>query len=143
MKSLTIEQSKKLLELGLSKETADMVYPCLSVKDEFYEKEPMSLHSVLYAMYVNLECKEKSVVTWSLDKLIDLMPEKIMLGGSSVDQEEHELEIYKTDDNVDKYIVCYTLTFSSYDKEFSSDSLIDAVFEMMCYLLRRGLIENK
>ena len=110
-------QSKKLIELCLSVDTADMYYveydnnTYLTSMDKEYDK-----------------CTDTPA--WSLSALIELMPIKI---GNSM-----ELNIYKGESG-------YSLTYYSCDENppiiKDSVTLLDAAFEMMCYLLENKLIK--
>lgn len=71
----SIEQSKKLLELGLSPESADMIHICSIIRGKengFLDVVPKE--SILYAMHTTIEEKEKSIPCWSLGALLELIP---------------------------------------------------------------------
>ena len=72
----TIEQSKKLLELGLNPESADMFY-CygmkLDTKEWCYDSEPTVESKEFHRDICDLPC-------WSIGTLIDLMPKYMKSG---------------------------------------------------------------
>lgn len=96
----TNEQSKKLLELGLKKETADMVY-CV----ELYENG-WKYSSTAYVLEGNLGVDE--IPAWSLHRLISLC--------------EHGITI-----NQNENIVTYNMCRDFYGLETIYDNLIDCI----------------
>lgn len=115
----TIEQSQKLMELGIDISTADMYfhpYP----NDEYWYDVPNIGTAVL--KYNQLPC-------WSLNALLELMPKdesktiSLCLGGSN--GIDHTFDWFCTCDENDE----------PYDyKTFHSKSPIDAAFQMICWL---------
>ena len=69
----SIEQSKRLLALGLKKETADMKYHglYLSSVDKWYNKEYPEV------LYDGEQIHGKDIPAWSLHRLIEMMPTTI------------------------------------------------------------------
>ena len=67
----SLEQSRRLLALGLKKETADMVHTYLNRWDGYHIHE----HD-----WSDISCDEQHIPAWSLHRLIDMMPEE-MSGG--------------------------------------------------------------
>lgn len=113
--STTIEQSKRLLELGLDPSTADMVYisgapPHLNVLDEEYIKREM--------------LDEYDVLAWSLSALLEVMP----LG----------VELHKMRDDAGKAYYEIDYLYTGYE---DSDP-INAAYEMACWLLENGHIKK-
>jgi hypothetical protein len=115
----TIEQSKKLIELGIDVNTADMVYllditmpngQCrLLPKDDFATTDGDNLQA------------------WSLSALFEMMPK--------IDNFYYP-SIYKGSYGL---IACmYSIEDNKILKVFRGDTPIDAAFEMVCWLL-----ENK
>ena len=67
----SIEQSKRLLALGLKKETADMVWTKMArISGTFYVPELAPINMVLW----------RHTPAWSLDRLRELIPENIFTG---------------------------------------------------------------
>lgn len=114
----TIEQSKKLIELGLDKYTCDMYY-YKEFGDNYILQIPFGEH------FNNKQFFEESpddVPAWSLSKLLELMPFPLLT--------QHK--------NNKWYMVTYPNgKHISLDEE---NNPIDAAFEMMCYLLENKLI---
>lgn len=123
----TIEQSKKLVELGLNPDTADMCY--IQHFDESYnevtfiEEDPVLAYPI---DTIDLPC-------WSLGALIDIMPSIIYKG-----RETFTLEIHKDA----LYHVCYRSHCHLDEIWLSKENLLDAVFEMVCWLLKNGYIKK-
>ena len=60
----TIEQSKRLLELGLPKDTADMYYSAICFGG-MYDKNPSVCATGTFSGYIDLPC-------WSVGRLIEM-----------------------------------------------------------------------
>ena len=63
-----IEQSERLLALGLKKETADMVHTYLNRWDGYHIHE----HD-----WSDISCDEQHIPAWSLHRLIEMMPKDV------------------------------------------------------------------
>lgn len=124
MIATTIEQSKKLIELGLSADTADMYWEY----DSFQGFHRLELFEDGFPKTLNKD----DIPAWSLSALIELIPNKISISD-------------------DLYYVCYKrnsaelrgpITWDGHQKTkiFKADNILDAVFEMVCYLLENKLI---
>ena len=112
----TIEQSKKLIELGLNTDTADMFY----YKENIFNNA-LSVFNGQLLVRGNSELKDEDTIpAWSLSRLLELMPNNTSL--------------------VKEYGV-YTCWSNDNCKYTSTDSLIDAAYVMMCYLLENKLIK--
>lgn len=108
----SIEQSKKLIELGVDRNTADMNYWQLS---NYYDLVPKdSHHSGL-----------SNIPAWSLSALLDLMP--------NVNGHYPELCRGK---HTGQYYMWIEDTFDT--QTFNNP--IDAAFEMICWLKENGKI---
>jgi hypothetical protein len=117
----TIEQSKYLLELGLSPKTADMVWVRYAAGG--YRLEV--LHRELFERIM-----ETDIAAWSFSALLDVMPKKETpyiqyLNEPPFDKEEYRWECGLSD-----------LIGSP------GSSPIEASFQMMCWLLENGYIEK-
>lgn len=117
----TIEQSKKLIKLGLSADTADMYY--------YNNDDIPQIISDIKSLKENINPKFYTLA-WSLSALIELMPKYLL----NDDDEEFGLEIVTTYKN--EYEVCYQELLPP----IYNSSLFDAVFKMVCYLLENKLI---
>lgn len=113
MISTTVEQSKKLLSLGLKPETSDMYW-------DFQE------HGyILIADELGYYKNDSEIPSWSLSTLLGLMP----------DIENNKPSIRK----VDNSYCCVYSDFTGGDLYwYYSSTPVNAAFEMMCWLL-----ENK
>ena len=96
----TKEQSKRLLELGLKKETADMVY-CVELYENGWEYS-----STAYVLDGNLGIDE--IPAWSLNRLICLC--------------EHSVTI-----NHKENVITYNMCRDFYGLETIYDNLIDCI----------------
>lgn len=145
----TIEQSKKLIELGIDVNTADMNYCNSSYKGKDYVGEwklslqsPQEAKSILDMSVTSWNTYWEIIPAWSLSALIELMPASIIYGYSEDDL--YLLNIYKDDY---RYFVEYRKEIKSkisncYKTKFeeSSENLIDALFNVTCHLLENKLI---
>jgi hypothetical protein len=106
----SIEQSKKLIELGIDRETSDVFYWC--------EKD-------LRIGGYKAQSEEFDIPAWSLSALIGLIPDKIQFEGNT-----YYLNIKKT-----KIEYLGPVTWEGQlCKSFEADNLIDAVFKAICWL---------
>lgn len=127
----TIEQSQKLMELGIDISAADMYW-----EEECNLPKPIVGN---YASHIHCRATDKDYKkltkpvlspAWSLTALLELMPKdesktiSLCLGGSN--GIEHTFDWFCTcDENEDPYTY----------KTFHSSSPIDCTFEMICWLL--------
>ena len=131
----SVEQSKKLLELGLDDNTADMYYP-------LYEGivDPPQIG------FGYLEAKKLYIPAWSLSALFELMPSEFVVEGKyGTYIYEIHIRKYKFTKDVD----LHQITYGRYGDSGSwhdmintpeKENLIDAVFEMICWLLKNKKI---
>jgi len=124
----SIEQSKKLLELGLNPESADMLYQSLT-GDTYPEVIRVNLSSKHWGILY----PDTYIPCWSLGALLELMPETIIL-------DEH-VAFGKLKRVNAIWNVYYESNFS-YREEDSSE-LIKAVYSMICWLLEFGYINKE
>lgn len=117
----SIEQSKKLVEAGLNKNTADMFY----IFDPFVQ-------DIAGVGFGNPE-EEGDIPCWSVGNLIEMLPKSIFIEG---EEEGSILEIYTTClwDFAIQYKVLNPIPIFS-------KHLIDAVVEMFILLLEKKLIK--
>ena len=130
----TIEQSKKLMELGIDVHTADMYWlnrhiDLTETKYESFVVDRYNKHIDFFNSYAVAVDNNEIVPSWSLSALLGLMPKNesktidLCLGGSN--GVEHTFDWFCTcDENEDPY---------GY-KTFHSKSPIDCTFEMICWL---------
>ena len=111
----TIEQSKKLIELGLSADTADMYY----YKENVFNNALATFNGALLVKGNSKPEVEYTIPAWSLSALIELMP-SVTLDSSN----DHHYRLHCME------------KFTEWHK-----NIIDTVFEMVCYLLENKLIK--
>ena len=135
----SIEQSKHLLESGLSPESADMEYICLKetnaamssvpfVKDKT-EVENSALHALCYR-----------VPCWSVGALLEVMPKEITdeydskgwLGMCAINVPTWGWIIYYSNDDD---------SLSMHEEQ--GNTLLEAAYKMLCWLLENGYIKKK
>ena len=115
----TIKQSKKLIELGIDVRTADMYY-------QWYSETESALHVGKGSKKLNADCP-----AWSLSALLELMPTDNKKDEYYVDTESH------SDYHTVSYRNCWDGCIHS---EYSEESLLDAAFEMVCWLKKEEYI---
>ena len=113
----SIEQSKKLIELGINICTSDMLWT--------YDFTVNAING-LNVISELLKLEENDISAWSLSKLMELMPDKI-----SIDNESYYLYFTKK---------CAEfrgpITWDGQKtKSFKMDNILDSAFEMICWLL--------
>ena len=120
----SIEQSKKLIELGIDINTADMFWDLLD-GDEPDEKIPNCCWD-RFDITIN-----EFVPAWSLSALLDLMPK--------IHGERPILDTGRI--QTEKYYVEYPYHESTKNDWYSTklcDSAVDAAFEMVCWVINNG-----
>jgi len=130
----TIEQSKKLVELGLNPDTADMYYFC----DPTPAGNVMHPTLIIVEKYLHSRLPEYDkgdIPCWSLGALLELMPKAQEDGNNG--------EVYP--------IVCKSLKNDTWNcvnrstlhitKSYASP--IDAAFEMICWLLENNCMKKE
>lgn len=126
------EQSKKLMELGIDVNTADMYW---------------SLTNQNYLPVIGKYCAEyggMQLPAWSLTALMDMLPSKFTQKGK-YSETTYKIHIrkYALTEDVDLYQIAYG-NYKFYEDGSSSwkdmintgekENLIDAVFQMICWL---------
>ena len=125
----SIEQSKKLTELGIDVNTADMCYRIVAYN-------PNDTH--VYQPYCFVGTLESDIPAWSLSALLELIPpylgefkDGIDFGFSkAINGKWYSAYYIKLDDN----------GLASFNKTVTGDTAIDAVFELICWLLKNKKI---
>ena len=116
MNYTSLEHSKKLLELGLSPDSADMHYYSFRRKDDVLVWTPELGKTSKY----DIPC-------WSIGALLDIMPSKIKDGFLTL--------FKKTNESGDEYCCCYNDCNGNSIHHFFGDTAIDACYNMMIWLL--------
>lgn len=128
----SLEQSKKLVELGIDINTADMFYADILVNDEHkYIIHP--LESYGFKTFKDTKGREsnklKFIPAWSLSALLDLLPKG----------EDNNIDLCFGGYNGEEYIDEWFCTFEDNKEPFefhtcNNKDKLDAVFEMIVYL---------
>ena len=127
MNYTSIEQSKKLLELGLSRESADMTYPWYIEEDgdRFEDGHQITTPKIGKTNWRGY------IPCWSVGALLGLMPKCIVVDG----------------DNYFQYIAMGdTVSYCNVKDEklvlFNYDFLLDSLFAMVVWLIENNYIKN-
>ena len=141
----TIGQSKKLIELGIDVNTADMVYGYIApydFSDRMYDGGYDEIPYIKDFFKVNPNFSENEydggLPAWSLSALLELIPpylgefkDGIDFGFSkAINGKWYSAYYTKFDDN----------GLASFNKTVTGDTAIDAAFEMVCWLKENGKI---
>ena len=117
----SLEQSKKLIELGIDIKTADI---CWSI-------DIPDLPTLLAYPITDCDNWENKIPAWSLSALLELIPDKI-----SISNESYYLSFTKKSVEFRGPI-----TWDGQKaKSFEMDNTLDAAFEMVCWLKENGKI---
>ena len=133
----SLEQSKKLIELGIDVNTADMFW------DTLFAKKPEA--QVNNHHYIDEYDDEHKVPAWSLSALLDLLPSSLSLYPEATEEGIKEGK-YRSSDLIaskegylrKRYDGDYQYRYDGIKVVGDFQSSLDATFEMVCWLL-----ENK
>lgn len=115
----SLEQSKKLIELGIDVNTADMMWDDWSLIDDGWHI------FVDYDPEIEQDYGRKCYPAWSLSALLELIPIGEKNDENYVDTESHS----------DFYICTYRNCWDGcIHSEYSEENLLDAVFGMVRWL---------
>lgn len=117
------EQSSRLLEAGVRPETADMYL------DEFERLVAFEYRRIKSKAY-----QDTVLPTWSLSKLIDMIPDQIECEGYN-----YYLFILPRDK---EFTIKYSAG-SNLAKSYCRESLFDAITEMIEWLIKEGYLDKK
>lgn len=135
----SFEQSKKLIELGIDPDTADMGYLWwmdTETKKEGIDEIPTVLNG--------LPLEKCDIPAWSLTALINLMPESIMRKDKIHDEMTYVPSFERTISPSCVYYRNYSLdamdrAFASYGED--DKDLVDACCNMIGWLIKNGYIK--
>lgn len=119
----TIKQSKKLIELGIDVNTADMYY----YKENVFNNALATFNGALLVKGNSKPEVEYTIPAWSLSALLSLIKPV----------NENSYTIQGTLDG--GAIISFEEVTSIV---FQEDNILDAVFEMVCYLIEMNLLDN-
>ena len=131
----SLEQSQKLIEMGIDINTADMLWT--------YDFTVNDING-LNVISEQLKPEENDIPAWSLTTLMNLLPSEFTeVGKYSTTTYKIHIRKYKFTDKVDLYQIAYG-NYKIYEDGSSSwkdmintgekENLIDAVFQMICWL---------
>lgn len=115
----SLEQSQKLIELGIDVNTADMIYLYNDIMDRYIEP----------AIIREFKFISNTLPAWSLTALLELIPTSI----DEYTKDFSQLEITKCS-------VSYVYATDNLRRGFLKDNLLDAAFEMVVWLKENGKI---
>ncbi len=123
-KVLSIEQMQHLQELGIDTSNASMFYvPKLDPKGEYCLLNVQPNPVIPY------------IPTYTLHDIIGMLPKEIVY---NEDCYALTMCIY-----ADMWHVCYSMSDEfDYYKEFESESLLDAAYEMLCWCAEKGYLKS-
>lgn len=132
----SIEQSQKLMELGIDINTADMYWlnrhvDLTGTKYEIFVVDKSNKHIDFFNSYAVAVEKCEIIPGWSLTALLDLIPDII---------EDYVLRIDKVDG---EYFIWYDKIGEGWSDAIahpSSENFIDAAFEIIVWLKENGKI---
>ena len=129
---LSVEQMKYLRELGLNTSDASLCYCC------FYGNIEEEWELEIYEDVINQKRDSTFldiVPTYTFQEIIELLPKEI-----KTVTDTYYLTISTYD--CDVWSIYYSMSDEfDYYKEFKSDSLIDAAYEMLCWCIENGYIK--
>lgn len=117
----TIEQSKKLIELGVDVNTADMHYSTWTILNGNFILSSNQGETIeeLQEDYGN-----QIIPAWSLSALLELIQDDIKIEKTLFDQSD---------------MFTHSIIGDAYEyRSHEHETLVDAAFEMVCWLLENG-----
>lgn len=138
----TIKQSKYLISLGLNPETSDMFW-------EDYKRQP----DLIRYPHSGKGTPDKDLPAWSLNGMLRVLPvftQKNWIDGFGILINTAKIKNMAPALSIDngKWVCQYTADDISiiknsvlYNKIFKGDTAIDAVYKMLCFMLKEHLCE--
>ena len=136
----TISQSRKLIELGLDQNTANMYYPYLGAG--MYGNTPRVGFPIEHS-------GGRDIPAWSLSALLEVIPAMIVYP-TWVDKRPTDvwfnLDKDYNSETKKQFYMCYYKSLDTHQIATNTDpshsSPIDAAYEMVCWLLENNLIKK-
>lgn len=130
----SIEQSKKLKELGIDTDTADMHW-------QYIEEDNGQLQWFYFPKDFSIN-ENESIPAWSLSVLLKLLPSEFEETGSfGTFKYKIDIRKYKSTDEMDVYQIAYgnylignSMGWKDMINTGWREDLLDAAFEMICWL---------
>ena len=133
----SIEQSKKLIELGIDVNTADMIYQPIMDIDSM-NNVGFATIPLCFPFNEVKECNVQYLPAWSLSALLELIPPYLGELGDGID-----FNFAKTINSkwyTAHYIQLDNSGLATFSKTVIGDTSVDAAFEMVSYLLKEKVI---
>lgn len=138
----SIEQSKKLKELGIDVNSADMHW-------QYIEEDNGQLQWFHFPKDFSIN-ENESILAWSLTALCELLPSEFTTE-NEFGKYKYEIKIrkYKLTDDVSLYQIAYgnhklcengNCSWKDMINTGEKEDLLDAVFQMVCWLKENGKI---
>ena len=115
----SIEQSKKLIELGIDRKTSDLYYWC---------GEDLRIGGY------KAQDEELDIPAWSLAALLNIIPKHIGDSVFRMDMGETDINLWFDD--------LSSRTVDEVLPDITKENFVDAAFEMVCWLLENGYIKK-
>ena len=128
----SIEQSKKLIELGIDVNTADMTYRPIMDIDSMSNVGFLNIPEC-YPFNEFKDCNIKPLPAWSLSSLLDMLDYEVV-------DAEGESCYLKIDKDDIEYQIRYEDRWNSGIETKWYDNSLDAAFEMVCRLKENNLL---
>ena len=145
----SIDQSKKLIELGIDINTADLTVTNYPLQDgSRFDFICCKLPNDTFPSIT--DGKSEKIPVWSLTALLELLPSKFTEKGE-YSETTYEIDIrkYALTDDVNIYQIAYgnyhwhddgSHSWSDMVNSGEKEDLLDAVFQMVCWLKENGKI---
>lgn len=143
----TIEQSRRLMELGIDINTADMFYACdkNTAGEDYFSQTPSTREMVThFGLFKN------DLPSWSLSALMKLLPSEFTTENDlGIFKYEIKIRKYKFTNDVDLYQIAYgnhkwyedgSHSWKDMINTGEKEELFDAAFDMVCWLKENGKI---
>lgn len=134
----TVEQSKRLVELGLDPSTADMWWSRCTITD-FGDNDLKVSYAVTPCNISQFKNTDKDIPCWSLTALLELMPPYLFEFERGID-----LNIYRNLNGKGWHVSYMPNNINDMKKDkfrqITNGNLIDAAFEMICWLIEQKRI---
>lgn len=139
MNCTNIEQSKKLLDLGLSPESADMFY----YKENAFNGALSAFNSALMVKGLNCDFPIDTIPAWSLGALLEVMPPYLFEWERGID-----LNIYRNLNGKGWHVSYMPNNIESMQKDkfrqiTNGNTPLEAAFNMVVWLLENGYIKTE
>lgn len=143
MNYTSVEQSKKLVELGLDKDSADMIYiwHCSSDNPEWRFDDDMAPMNLAKKKISELDhAPEHTLPAWSVGQLISMLPDNFTENGVNL-RMVYDLNIYKDQIAYNGYDFIHDTNECIFHTK--PGKLIDVLVETVCWLIESKHFNEK